>query len=73
MNLFEKLLCGLQYEIKCPDCYGLFHILWLIATLSTIIFISNKKEKDHDKSLKKILIIYGLGALVLEILKQVIW
>ena len=73
MNFLEKLLCGLQYEIEAPSCYGLFHIVWLIATLSTILFLSNRKEKDHDKSLKRILIVYGVGALILELLKQITW
>ena len=73
MSFFENILYTLQYEVTRPTSYGMFHICWLVASLVLIIFLSIRKEKNHEKSLKMILAIYGIGSLLLETLKQLIW
>ena len=72
MNLFEKFLLLLQGEIETPKMYGLFHLICLGITMALIIYsIINKKYTETR--LKRILAIYGIGAFILELLKQLIW
>lgn len=73
MNLIEKIIYALQYEITRPKSYGLFHIECIFISIVLLIYLIKRKEKNKEISLKKILYIYGFGALVLEILKQIVW
>ena len=73
MNLFEKIVRFLQFEMERPHSYGWFHLLWLGASLALILFLCLRREKDHERSLRTLLLIYGLGALLLEAVKQIIW
>ena len=73
MSFVEKVIYALQYETTRPASYGIFHICWLVVSILMIIGLSKRREKNHEKSLKTILAIYGFGSLLLEILKQIIW
>ena len=73
MKWFEKIIYGLQFEMERPSSYGLFHLIWILLSIIMIIYFIKRKENDHEKSLKGILLIYGVGSLILEIIKQVIW
>lgn len=73
MNIFEKFVLLLQKEMTRPNIYGWFHILWIIITIGLSIYLIIRKENSHEKSLKRILLIYGLGAFILELLKQISW
>lgn len=73
MNLFEKFLYFLQGEMNEPKPFGWFHILCLCVT-AIILFILYKLKKHHgEKQLKIVICTYGIIALVLEVLKQLIW
>ncbi len=73
MNGFERLIYALQFEMERPTSYGLFHLCWLFASLLLIVFLALRKERNHERSLKAILLLYGVGSLLLELTKQVIW
>ena len=73
MNLFEQILYLLQKEMNEPKAFGWFHILWIIITIISIIVLYKLRNKYNEKQLKLVLGIYGFVALVLEILKQIIW
>lgn len=73
MNLFERIINALQFEISRPSSYGVFHIGCILISFLILLYLIKRKEKNHEKSLKKILIIYGFGSLILEVLKQIIW
>lgn len=70
MNLFFKLLYFLQGEMNEPKPFGWFHLMWIISAILILIVLYKTKS---EKKLKLILGIYGLTALILEILKQLIW
>ena len=72
MNCFEKVLYFLQGEMERPKTYGWFHFLCLFITVVVIIYLYIKKDYT-EKRLKRILLIYGLGAFILELLKQIVW
>lgn len=73
MNLFYKILIFLQSEMKTPTSFGWFHCLciFIMLTILTLLYIYRKENNEHQ--LKTVLGIYGIGALILEILKQLIW
>ena len=73
MNLFEKVLYFLQGEMNEPTAFGWFHILWLILVVIAIYVLYKRKKYYSENQLKKVLGIYGVVALILETLKQLIW
>ncbi len=70
MNLFYKILLFLKSEGATPKPYGLFHLI-CIGLIILITFLLRKK--DSEKSLKRVLGIYAIIGLILEITKQIIW
>lgn len=73
MNLCEKLIYLLQTEMNIPKPFGWFHILWIVLVIVSLLFLYFNKNKYNDKQLKIVLAVYGVVALILEILKQISW
>lgn len=75
MNIFIKILLLLQSTMKRPVSYGWFHLLCIFITLTIVLLLYySEKKNGHDKNkLKTILLIYGITALLLELLKQISW
>ncbi len=73
MNTFEEILYLLQGKMEEPQPWGWFHFMWLflVAVASIILYINRKKYSE--KQLKWVLGVYGIGALILEVIKQLIW
>ena len=73
MSFFERIIHILQFEMDRPRIYGWFHLICLGLAGLTLAFLMIRKDRDQERTLKTILLVYGIGALFLEILKQVIW
>ena len=73
MNIFEKIVYFFQVEMTEPNAFGWFHFLWIFLTFFTILFLFLFRKNSNEKQLKNILFIYGAMALLLELMKQVIW
>ena len=73
MNIFEKFIYFLQGDMNSPVSYGWFHLLWLVLSFVMIFILYKIRNKYNDKQLKLVLGIYGVIALILEILKQISW
>lgn len=73
MNFFERIVYALQFEMERPVSYGPFHLAWLGASILLIVLLAVRKEKNHERCLKTILLVYGIGSLLLELIKQIIW
>ena len=73
MNLFEKFLLFLQGEMETPIRFGWFHLMWITLALLIIILLYKRKNKHNEIELKIVLGTYGIVALILETLKQLIW
>lgn len=71
--MFEKIILMLQGTMERPESFGWFHLLWIGLSFLAIFLLYKKKNKYCEKQLKWVLGIYGFGALILEILKQIIW
>lgn len=73
MNSFEKILCFLQAEMTEPKAFGWFHCLWIFMVVVMLFLLHKNKKSYSEKQLKIVLGVYGITALILEILKQLIW
>lgn len=73
MNLFEKFLYLLQWEMETPKPFGLFHIIWILFVVISITILFLLRKRHNEKRLKLILGVYGIIAFILELLKQLIW
>ena len=74
MNFLEKIMYFLNnLEMNTPTSYGWFHILWIILTISSIIFLYKKRNNYSEKQLKIVLLTYGIVAFILELVKQIMW
>lgn len=73
MNFIEKIIVFLQIEMVRPESFGWFHLLCLGLTIFSLILLFCLCKKYGEKQLKKVLLIYGLIALTLEVLKQISW
>lgn len=73
MNWFENIIYMLQKEMETPVPFGWFHLLWIFLSIISILILYKLRNKYNDKQLKIVLGIYGVIALILEIIKQIIW
>ena len=73
MNFFEKFLYFLQGKMNTPVAFGWFHLLWLGLIIVSIFILYKLKHRFNERQLKFVLFIYGMVALIFEILKQLIW
>lgn len=73
MNFFERIIYFLQGEMIRPNPYGWFHLTCIFFTLLAIIILYLFRKKYNEKQLKTVLAVYGIIALVLEVIKQIIW
>ena len=61
----------LQTEMQRPNPYGWFHIMWILLSFASIFILYKLRNKYNEKQLKIVLGIYGIGAFILELLKQI--
>ena len=73
MNFFHKIIYFLQGEMESPTAYSWFHLLWILFIVIAVIFLYKKRKNYNEKQLKTVLGVYSVIALVMEILKQIIW
>ena len=73
MNFFHKIIYFLQGEMESPTAYSWFHLLWILFIIIAIIFLYKERKNYSEKQLKTVLGVYSVIALVMEILKQIIW
>lgn len=73
MDKLGELLCVLQTKMEEPTAWGWFHLLWIALIIISLIILYKLKDKYSEKQLKIVLGIYGITALILEIMKQLIW
>lgn len=73
MNNFEKFLIALQATMPEPAAFGWYHSLWIVLSVLTVAALCFLKKRGKEIPLNWILGVYGIVALVAELLKQVSW
>ena len=71
--LWKEILDFLETEMVIPKPYGIFHLVWLGITIAVIALLCFIRKRHNEIQLKWIIGIYGVTALILEVLKQLIW
>lgn len=71
--MFKSILPILEAKMPCPPAFGWFHLMWFAIIILTPIILHQKDGQYSEKKLKTILGTYSIVALILEILKQVIY
>lgn len=71
MNLFESFIKAVaDWEMKTPQFYGWFHLLWMGITLIVCTLILIFRDKISPKAVDATLIVWGAVLIALEVLKQ---
>ena len=73
MNLFESIIYSFQAKMETPTPYGWFHIMCILLTLFSLVYLYFKRKNYGEKQLKTVLCTYGVIALILELIKQIMW
>ena len=73
MKTYEKILCLLQTEMEVPQILGWYHILWIGIVAACLVTLFLLRKKYNEKQVKCVMAIYGIGAFLLELTKQIIW
>lgn len=73
MKILEKVIVFLQAEMPRPKAFGWFHFLSLTITALLVIYFALTRKKNSETRLKRVLLIYGIVSLILELTKQIIW
>lgn len=73
MNVFERIIYFLQMEMSEPKAFGWFHLMWIFLIVLSLLTLFILRKKYNDKQLKIVLGVYGIIALLLELIKQLIW
>lgn len=68
----EEFLHFLQAEMEEPGVISWFHFLMLIPIIGSTIFISCYFKNTSEKNYKRILLIFWIVLIILEIFKQII-
>ncbi len=68
-----KLMEFLNSEMERPNPYGWFHLLFIGISLLLVVYFFVTRKKSSDKELKIVLLVYGIIAFILELLKQIAW
>lgn len=65
--MFEEV----EYWVEeVPKVFGLYHIIWLIILVVSIILLCRYVKGNNEKTLRKMLLIFGMLMIILEIYKQ---
>lgn len=73
MNFFEKIIKILDSTMTAPTNYSFFHIMFLLAVIGLTIFISIKYKNCSEKVFNKILLVFWIVIVGLEIYKQIVF
>jgi hypothetical protein len=70
MSLFDRWMNILKTTMEEPLAWGWFHCLCIGIMIFFIILLFRLRHNHSEKQLKIILGVYGITALILEVLKQ---
>ena len=73
MNFFEKIVYFLDAKMLEPQLYGWFHILFAFLTIILAIVLCVCFKNCSKKTFKKIVLIFWIIILILEIYKQLVF
>ena len=73
MSFFESIIYWMQGTMERPKPFGWFHLLWIGLSIISIFLLYKRKNYYSETQLKTVLLVYGITAFILELIKQIIW
>ena len=73
MEIIEKIVTFLRFEMATPHAYGLFHITSLLLTVAATAFLIWKYRDANEKTVRRLLMGAWITLVVLEIYKQIVF
>ena len=70
MQLIGKIINILDAKMTTPTLYGWFHLLFLALTIASAVYLCKRFRNPSQKTARKILLIFALTSIILEIYKQ---
>lgn len=70
MNIIEKIIYGMKWEMKTPTNYSWFHIMMLVIMIGLTVYLAVFQRKCEDKKLRIICLIAWIISVAFEIYKQ---
>lgn len=71
LKLLGEILTILDVRMTEPTIYGWFHLLFIAITVAATIFLCKKFKNPSEKTTRKILFVFAVISIVLEIYKQI--
>ena len=71
MNILERIIRFLDAEMTTPELYGIFHLVSLALTVFITAFLILKFKDADDKTFRKIVLVFWVVIILLEIYKQI--
>ena len=71
MSFFERIVYFLDAEMTTPASYGSFHLIAVLLTFLTAVFLVLKFGNADDKTIRRVVLFFWIVIVVLEIYKQV--
>lgn len=73
MNDFERIVYALDgLTMTKPEFYGLYHVLWLCATILTCTLVFAFAKNVSARAVDITLVVWGAALILLEVVKQVL-
>ena len=73
MNIFEKFIHFFAGTMTTPINFGVWHLISIAFVISTTIFICCTFKNCSDKTFRRIILVFWIVMLVLEVYKQVLF
>lgn len=71
MQTIGEIISFLDSKMTTPTLYGWFHLLFLAITVIVAVVLIKKFKNPSEKTVRKILLIFAVVSLVLEVYKQI--
>ncbi len=73
MNLFEKIIYFLSFEVETPRNWGLFHIFFLLLIIGLTVFVCIKLKDCNDRTFRRVLFGTWIVLFVLEVYRELVF
>lgn len=73
MNFFEKFLVSFMGKMPTPTNYGWFHLMFVALMIASTVLLIIFGRNAKDKTFRRLILIFWIIMLVLEIYKQIFY
>lgn len=71
LEFLQAILKLMDHQMKTPELFGWFHILWLALTALVTALLCFRHKKDDPDRVRFVVLVTAIGVIVLELYKQI--